>query len=58
MINVALIDVVPVLKDVCTGLSLVTTQMTILMDVKNFSSTTITMPLFELQQYRVRQIER
>ena len=42
----AAIDVVKVLTDVCAGRLLVPTKMTILMDVKPTSCTTVTMPLF------------
>ena len=47
MINVTVINLVPVVKEVCTGHSLVPPQMTILMSVKQISSTTFTMPLSE-----------
>ena len=46
MVNVTAITVVAVFKDVCTGHSLVTTQMTIVLGVKQISSATFTMPLF------------
>ena len=49
MVNVTIINVVPVfpvLTEVFTGHSLDSTQMTILMDVEQISSTTFTTPLF------------
>ena len=46
MVHVTIINVVPVLTEVCTGHSLDSAQMTILMDVEQISSTTFTTPLF------------
>ena len=59
------INVVPVLKEVCTGHSLVTTQMTLWMDVKRISITTFSNAIFWISAIvydrlsnGVRQIER